>query len=188
MLENIYQPHNASAVLRSCDLTGVQDIHIVEGKNKYTVNPHVAMGSAKWLNIFKYDEERDNTLKTIKHLKKQGYKIVATTPHRESFSPEDLVLDDKIALLFGTELTGLSDTAIKNADEFLKIPQYGFTESYNISVSVALILFSLKNRLLNSDINWQLSDDEKMNIKLDWARQSIRRSKLIEEEFLKKID
>ena len=188
MLENIYQPHNASAVLRSCDLTGVQDIHIIEVINKYTVSPHVAMGSAKWLNIFKYDEERDNTLKTIQHLKKQGYKIVATTPHKESFSPEDLPLNNKVALLFGTELTGLSDIAIENADEFLKIPQYGFTESYNISVSVALILFNLKNRLLNSNLNWQLNDDEKMIIKLAWARQSIRRSKLIEEEFLKKIN
>lgn len=187
MLENIYQPHNASAVLRSCDLSGIQDIHIVEGTNKYNVNPHISMGSAKWLNLFKYDEEKDNTLKTIQHLKKSGYKIVATTPHKGSFTPENLPIDNKIALLFGTELTGLSDNAIENADEFLRIPQFGFTESYNISVSVALILFNLKNRLYKSDINWQLSKDEKINIKLEWARQTIKRSELIEEQFLKNL-
>lgn len=187
MLENIFQPHNASAVLRSCDLTGVQDIHIVEGSNKYNVNPHVAMGSAKWLSMFKYDEDKDNTLKTIKHLKKQGYKIVATTPHKESFTPDELPLNNKVALLFGTELTGLSDIALENADEFVKIPQFGFTESYNISVSVALILFTLKTRLHSSDINWQLSEEEKLNIKLDWARQTIKRPELIEEQFLKTL-
>jgi len=187
LLENIYQPHNASAVLRSCDLTGVQDIHIVEGSNKYTVNPHIAMGSAKWLSLFKYDEEKNNTLKTIKHLKKQGYTIVATTPHKDCYSPDNLPLDNKVALLFGTELTGLSDVALEHADEFIKIPQFGFTESYNISVSVALILFSLTNRLHNSDIKWHLSEDELLNINLDWARQTITRSEIVEEQFLKTI-
>lgn len=187
MLENIYQAHNASAVLRSCDLSGIQDVHIVEGTNKYNVNPQISMGSAKWLNLYKYSEKKDNTIKTIQHLRKQGYKIVATTPHKDCFGPNELPLDNKIALLFGTELTGLSDVALENADEFIKIPQFGFTESYNISVSVALILFSLTNRLHNSDIKWHLSKDQLLDIKLDWARQTISRSELVEEQFLKTI-
>lgn len=187
VLENIYQPHNASAVLRSCDLTGIQDIHIIENNNEYLPNPAVAMGSAKWLNLHKYQHETNNTLKTINHLKQQGYTIVATTPHKESFSPHNLPIDKKIALLFGTELSGLSDVAIKNADEFVKIPQFGFTESYNISVSVALLLYTLMNRLHSSDINWELSEEEKTDLKLEWARNTIKRSDIIEEQFLKNL-
>ncbi len=187
VLENIYQPHNASAVLRSCDLTGVQDIHIIENNNEYTPNPEVAMGSAKWLNLYKYQHKTDNTLKTINFLKQKGYKIIATTPHKESFSPSELPIDEKTALLFGTELTGLSDVALENADEFVKIPQFGFTESYNISVSVALMLYTLVNRLHASNINWKLSEEEKYIIKFEWARRSIKRSEIIEKDFLKKF-
>ncbi len=187
VLENIYQPHNASAVLRSCDLTGIQDVHIIENNNEYTPNPEVAMGSAKWLNLHKYQHETDNTLQTINHLKQQGYKIVATTPHKESYSPHNLPIDEKTALLFGTELSGLSDVAIENADEFVKIPQFGFTESYNISVSVALLLYTLINRLHSSNINWQLSDEERSNIMLEWTRRSIKRSDIIEAQFLKEL-
>ncbi len=187
VLENIYQPHNASAVLRSCDLTGIQDVHIIENNNEYTPNPEVAMGSAKWLNLHKYQHETDNTLQTINYLKQQGYKIVATTPHKENYSPHNLPIDEKTALLFGTELSGLSDVAIENADEFVKIPQFGFTESYNISVSVALLLYTLINRLHSSNINWQLSDEERSNIMLEWTRRSIKRSDIIEAQFLKEL-
>jgi len=187
VLENIYQPHNASAVLRSCDLTGIQDVHIIENNNEYTPNPEVAMGSAKWLNLHKYQHETDNTLQTINHLKQQGYKIVATTPHKENYSPHNLPIDEKTALLFSTELSGLSDVAIENADEFVKIPQFGFTESYNISVSVALLLYTLINRLHSSNINWQLSDEERSNIMLEWTRRSIKRSDIIEAQFLKEL-
>ena len=187
VLENIYQPHNASAVMRSCDLCGIQDIHIIENNNQYQVNPQVAMGSTKWLNLYRYNEEEDNTLRAINSLKEKGYKIVATTPHKESFTPFNMPLEEKSALIFGTELTGLSDTVLDNADEFLRIPQYGFTESYNISVSAALILFTLTNRLHNSKINWQLSKEELLDIKLEWSRRSIKRSDLLEEEFLKKL-
>lgn len=185
VLENIYQPHNASAVMRSCDLTGIQDVNIIEKNNKYVENPHVSMGSTKWLNIIKHTQYENNTLNAIQSLKKQGYKIIATTPHKQSFTPFDLPLENKTALLFGTELTGLSEDAINAADDYLKIPQYGFTESYNISVSVALILFTLTERLHNSDINWQLTPNELLDIKLEWAKRTIKRSDLIVEEFMK---
>ena len=188
VLENIYQPHNASAVLRSCDLTGIQDVHIIENGNEYRPNPEVAMGSAKWLSIYKYQNEKQNTLNTIKHLKQQGYTIVATTPHKQSYTPHNLPLSNKTALVFGTELTGLTKVALEHADEFITIPQFGFTESYNISVSVALLLFSLSQRLHSSDLNWQLREDEKLDLQLDWARKTIKRSDLIEARFLKSLD
>jgi tRNA (guanosine-2'-O-)-methyltransferase len=187
VLENIFQPHNASAVMRSCDLNGIQDVHVIENNNEYTLKPEVAMGSTKWLDIHRYNELDNNTLSAITQLKKQGYKIIATTPHKESFSPFNLPLEEKCALLFGTELSGLSDLAIANSDDFLRIPQFGFTESYNISVSVALVLFTLTNRLHQSETDWHLDPDEILDTKIEWARRTIKRSDLIEEQFLNQL-
>jgi len=185
VLEDIYQSQNASAVLRTCDLTGVQDVHIIENNYEYSVNPDVALGSSKWLNLYKYNQESENTTDAFKRLKNKGYRIVATTPHKNEESLETIPLDKKIALVLGTELTGLSETAIKNADEYLRIPMYGFTESYNISVSAALILFTLTERLRSSNISWKLSPEEVVNIKLEWAQRTIDRSDVIVRHFLK---
>jgi len=184
VLEDIYQSHNASAVLRSCDLTGVQDIHIIENRNEYDVNPEVALGSSKWLNLIKYNNNDNNTIEAFAKLRTEGYKIVATTPHKNSMNLDSLPLDDKVAVVFGTELTGLSDLAIDSADEYLSIPMYGFTESYNISVSAALTLYTLTQRLRKSEINWKLNDNELTDILLDWARNSISKHEVVEKHFL----
>ncbi len=186
VLEDIYQPHNASAVLRTCDCFGIQDVHIIENKNKYDVNPDVALGSSKWLTMIKHNESEENTAAAINKLKKQGYKIVATSPHKDQYMLDDLPLDQKTALVFGTEMKGLSDVALKNSDYFVKIPMYGFTESFNISVSAAISLYSLTEKLRNSDINWQLPENEILDIKLDWVRNVIKHSDLIEKDFFRK--
>jgi tRNA (guanosine-2'-O-)-methyltransferase len=187
VLEDIYQPHNASAVLRSCDCFGIQDVHIIENKNRYEVNPDVALGSSKWLNLIKYNGKDFNTPSAIDALKNNGYRIVATTPHKNDITLQSLNFDNgPIALMFGTEMRGLTPEAIALADEFVKIPMYGFTESFNISVSVALCLFFLSEKLRNSAIGWQLHEEETTDILLDWTRQTIKKSELIEKDFLKK--
>lgn len=187
VIEDIYQSQNASAVLRTCDLTGVQDIHIIENKNIYDINPDVALGSTKWLNLYKYNESAHNTLAAFEKLRENGYKIIATTPHENDFSLESLPLDEKIAVVFGTELTGLTQVAIDDADAYLRIPMHGFTESYNISVAAALTLFTLTEKLRKSEINWQLSKDDRLNIELEWSHRSLKRSEIIEDEFLKSL-
>ena len=187
VLEDLYQPHNASAVLRSCDIFGIQDIHIIENKNAYTVNKDIALGAPKWLNLNKYRKEENNSLDCIKKLKEQGYRIVATTPHEKDCNLEDLSVDKPLALFFGTELTGISDTVREYADEYVKIPMYGFTESFNISVCAALCLHSLKEKLHRSEIDWHLNDIEKEELLLRWLRNSIQKVELIEKDyFLKK--
>jgi tRNA (guanosine-2'-O-)-methyltransferase len=185
VLEDIYQSQNASAVLRSCDITGIQDVHIIENNYEYAVNPDVALGSFKWLNLIKYSEHNTNTIAAFNKLRSEGYRIVATTPHKNDQTLEDIPLDKKVALVFGTELTGLSETAIENADEFLSIPMFGFTESFNISVSAALILYNLTNKLRNSAIEWHLTEEEKLEIKIEWAKRTIDRSDVIVRHFLK---
>ncbi len=187
VLEDIYQPHNASAVLRSCDCFGIQDVHIIENRNIYEVNPDVALGSSKWLNLIKYNENESNTLDAFNKLREKGYRIVATTPHKNDTLLDDLDIDRKTALVFGTELKGLSDIALENADAFVKIPMYGFTESFNISVSAAIILHHITEKLRKSDINWHLTDEEIVDIKLNWVKAVVKKSEVLEKEFFSRL-
>ena len=186
VLEDLYQPHNASAVLRSCDIFGIQDVHIIENKHAYTVNKDIAMGSPKWLHLYKYRKQENNTLACITNLKEKGYRIVATSPNENVCNIDDLPIDKPLALFFGTELTGISETVSQHADEFVKIPMYGFTESFNISVSAALCLRSLIEKLHKADFNWHLNEDEKEELLLKWLRNSIRKVEMIEKDFWEK--
>ena len=187
VLEDIFQPQNASAVLRTCDCFGIQHIHIIENRNEFTVDREVAMGASKWLNLHKYNQNAQNSLGAIKELKKNGYRIVATSPHiNDQFLPEFDLSKGKAAIVFGSELPGISEIIMHEADEFMKIPMYGFTESFNISVSAAIVLYQLSQKLRNqSDINWKLSEEERNEIKLTWLRATIKRSNAIEKKFLK---
>jgi len=183
VLEDIYQPQNASAVLRSCDCFGVQDIHIIENRNEYEINPDVTQGSSKWVSMHYYNEKENNTLDCIKKLKNQGYKLIGTTPHEQDNLLSDLIIDDKTALFFGTEFDGISEIAKENMDGFVKIPMHGFTESLNISVSAAICLQNLTEKLRNSKVDWKLTDDEVRALKLEWARKTVKSSDLIEQDF-----
>ncbi|MFV0593919.1 MAG: TrmH family RNA methyltransferase [Draconibacterium sp.] len=187
VLEDIYQAQNASAVLRTCDCFGVQDIHVIEGRNEFKVNREIAMGSSKWLTLKKYNGAENGNLEVIKKLKAENYRIVATSPHLNNQELPDFDLSKgKTALVFGSERPGLTDNIINEADEFLKIPMHGFTESFNISVSAAIILHHLTLKLRESNsIDWHLSEMEKDELKLEWIRKSIKRHELIEKRFLK---
>jgi tRNA (guanosine-2'-O-)-methyltransferase len=186
-LENIFQPQNASAVLRTSDVFGIQDVHVIENDNEYNVNPRVVHGASKWINLHKYNEKENNTLDCINKLKAEGYKVYGTTPHTDDCLIQDIPLDNKVALVFGTELTGLSDIAMENVDGFVKIPMYGFTESLNISVSASICLYELSKRLKSSDINWQLSEDDKLDQLIVWAKKVIKDGTLIEKQYLEKL-
>lgn len=182
-LENIYQAQNASAVLRTCEAIGVQDIYIIENANTYRIDPEVALGTDKWLSVHKYMKE-ESTSHVIKHLRKKGYRIVATTPRENSQRLNDFKIEDgKTALFFGTEQTGLSDEMMDQADEFLHIPMYGFVESFNISVSASIILYTLAQRMRDSEIDWHLSPKEYDRIMLEWLKSSIRSSDLLLKRF-----
>lgn len=185
-LEDLYQPHNASAVLRSCDIFGIQDIHIIENKHAYTVNKDIAMGSPKWLSLHKYRKAEDNTLDCITKLKAKGYRIVATSPHKNGYELRDLPVDQPLALFFGTELTGISDTVRAHADDFVMIPMYGFTESFNISVSAALCLHSLVEKLHRTDVSWHLDVAEREELTLHWLRKSISKVEMIERDYMER--
>ncbi len=187
VLEDVFQSHNASAVLRTCDCFGVQDVHFIENRNEYKVNRDIALGSAKWLSISKYSKKENNTRLALQQLKQQGYRIVATTPHNSDVDLYDFdVKIGKTALVFGTELTGVSDVVKEEADEFLRVPMYGFTESFNISVSVALVLQHLAHEIRNKKVAWKLSDAEMNDVKLEWIKASVKSAELMERDFYSK--
>ena len=182
VMEDIFQSQNASAVVRSADCFGVQDVHIIENRNEYTLNPDVALGSYKWLSMYKYNDTENNTKAAFDHLRSQGYQIVATTPHINDIELTELDITKKTALVFGTEMKGLSDYAIKNADVHMKIPMYGFTESFNISVSAAMCMHHLSEKMRKSNIVWSLTDDEKIDVLLDWTRSVVKSASDIEKQ------
>lgn len=187
VLEDIFQSQNASAVLRTCDCFGIQDVHIIENRNEFQLDTEVALGSSKWLTLKKYNSEKNNSLQAIKSLKEKGYRIVATSPHiNDTELPEFNISKGKFALVFGSELPGISDIITQEADEFLKIPMFGFTESFNISVSVAIILHHLTDKMRRIEkVNWQLSEEEKVELKIQWIRNTLKKSDLIEKRFWK---
>jgi tRNA (guanosine-2'-O-)-methyltransferase len=169
VLENIFQDHNASAIMRSAECLGMQDIHLVQDKCKFSVSDGVALGSSNWVDIHRYA----STPQAFDQLKAQGYKMVVTSPNTDMML-EDLPIDQKIALVFGTEREGVTEYAQKHADALIKIPMYGFTQSYNVSISVALCLYHIIPKVHTSSIPWQISEEERIDIMLSWIRRSIR--------------
>ncbi len=179
-VEDIFQLHNTSAVMRSCEVFGVQNLHVIEQKFGKQIDAEIAMGAQKWVDINRYDTI-DSCLDNIQNA---GYQVIATSPHEEDCDLEDFDFTKKSAFFFGTERNGLSENVLRRADGFLKIPMVGFTESLNISVSVAIILQNLTAKLRQSDIDWKLSSTEILEKRLQWARNSIKDIKRIEARYL----
>lgn len=182
-VEDVFQMHNASAVMRSCEVFGIQELHVIEERYGKRIDKEIAMGAQKWVDISTYD----SVTNCIDTLKNKGYQIIATTPHENDCLMEDFDITKPSALFFGTERDGLSEEILRRADGFLKIPMVGFTESLNISVSASIIIQNLTNRLRNSDIDWQLTEEEILVKRLDWAKKSIKDIKRIEERFYSSV-
>lgn len=187
VLEDLFQTQNISAVMRSCECYGIQDVYVVEGKYDFQIHEAISMGSNKWLTLHNYKSQEHNMAQCIKDLKAKGYKTVATLPSERSCFLEDLDISQPMAFLFGTELTGLSQEAIDEADIHVKIPMYGFTESFNISNSVAITLSQLVEKLKKSDVHWQLSPEESDNLLAEWLQKSLKTPHLIVQDFQDKI-
>ncbi|WP_062054739.1 TrmH family RNA methyltransferase [Aquimarina longa] len=169
-IEDVYQLHNTSAVIRSCDVFGIQNVHVIEEINVKRIDREIAMGAQKWVDINRYA----TTKNCINSLKNKGYQIVATTPHDGSKVLQDFDVTKPAAFFFGKEQHGLSDLVLDAADSKLYIPMVGFTESLNISVSAAIILQYVTSKLRETDIKWQLSEEEKLEKRMEWAKKVIK--------------
>ena len=181
-LENIYQEHNASAVIRTCDCFGIQNLHVIEKEHQYALKRDIALGAGRWVDLKNYNKGENPSTDCIQRLKNKGYKIVSTSPHSK-ISIDDLPLVQPVALFFGTERRGLSSEILSQSDMTVSIPMYGFTESFNISVSVAIALNTLRKRLEISEFPWKLSQQEQTILKIKWCRKILNGGELIEKQF-----
>ncbi|WP_157206758.1 TrmH family RNA methyltransferase [Mariniflexile maritimum] len=169
-VEDVYQLHNTSAVIRSCDVFGLQEVNIIEARNSKRIDREIAMGAQKWVDLNRFQSATD----CIAHLKQKGYQLIATTPHANDCMLADFDVSKKSCFFFGSETEGLSEEVLKNADGFLKIPMVGFTESLNISVSAAIILQYVTTKLKQTTIPWQLLETEMLEKRLDWIKKTIK--------------
>ena len=181
-MEDVFQLHNTSAVMRSCEVFGIQELNVIEQKFGKNIDTEIAMGAQKWVDINRFNSIQN----CIDSVKKQGYQIIATTPHNDSCLLHEFDITKPSALFFGTERDGLSEEVLRQADGFLKIPMVGYTESLNISVSAAIIIQDITNRLRQSDINWQLTEAEILEKRLDWTRKTIKDIEFIERNYHEK--
>ena len=182
VVEDVFQMHNTSAVMRSCEVFGIQELNVIEQRFGKRIDKEIAMGAQKWVDINAFDSISG----CLDNLKSLGYQIIATTPHENDCLLEDFDISKPSALFFGTERDGLSEEILKRADGFLKIPMVGFTESLNISVSAAIIIQNLTERLRNSTIQWQLSEVEIIEKRMQWAKNTIKDIKRIEARYYHK--
>lgn len=185
VIEDLYQTQNISAVLRTCECYGIQDVHVVQHEHEFQVHKAISMGANKWLTIHQYQSQQENITEKIAQLKKQGYTTVATLPSEDSLFLQDLPVEEPTAFFFGTELKGLSKEMIEMADKTIKIPMYGFTESFNISNSVAITLSNFVEKMRKSNVNWNLSVEEKEELYFEWLQKSVKAPQILVKNFLK---
>jgi tRNA (guanosine-2'-O-)-methyltransferase len=185
--EDIFQEHNASAIVRSCDSFGIQTLHLIESRNTYQVHEGIARGSNQWVTLEHHYSEGLPSEDIFQRIKERGYKIVATSPHAIEYDIFNLPIDEPLAFVFGAEKKGVTEAATEQADYLVRIPMYGFAESLNVSVSVAIVLNELRNRLKNSTIDWKLTNEERVRTKLSWCRKHLKSSELIENEIKRRF-
>lgn len=184
MTENMFHAQNASAIVRHCEAFGVQNIHTVEDLCPFLPTLNIALGTDKWIDVKRHATTAD----AIKDLRKEGYRIIATTPHHKSCTPETFdVKKGKFVLVFGTEKTGVSEEIMAEADEFLQIPMCGMVDSLNVSASAAILIYMLSQRMRIECDNWHLSDEKRARTLYDWYRYAVRDSEaLLERKYPKK--
>ncbi len=189
VLEDIFKPHNASAVLRTCDCFGLQDVHVIEKNNDYKINPYVTRGASQWVDLHKYYSKEGSAVQDcFDSLKSNGYKVIATSPDPNSMSIYNLEPDQKLALVFGNEHEGVGDEVKKNADGLVHIPMLGFTESFNISVSASIFLYDLIRKSQGYERqDFYLNEEEKQELRLKWYRSVVKRSDIHEKVYLQSI-
>ncbi|MGY6561810.1 MAG: TrmH family RNA methyltransferase [Luteibaculaceae bacterium] len=170
VLEDIYQTQNASALIRTADALGLAEVHAVEATNLYKPNKEIAKGAYKWMPVNRYRDADNSAVHCINSLKNKGYKVAVTSPHKEGYTPFNLPINEPLAICFGTELEGATQTLKSAADYFVQIPMYGFTESFNVSVSAGIVMTILNERVRNSQVNYTLNKHQKDELVLHWIR------------------
>lgn len=169
VFEDVYHPHNASAVLRTCECLGLQDVHVVEGQKRFRPNVEIVHGAARWLTLHRWRRPAGHDVHScLETLRERGFRIVATSPREDAVPLGEIPLEQPLAVCFGTEETGLTPEVLAAADLCAQIPMPGFTRSLNVSVTAAVVLYDLTTRLRARELPWRLSASEQADLRLLW--------------------
>lgn len=185
VLEDLFHPHNASAILRTCDCMGIQDVHMIENNHQFKNEKDISLGSRKWLNIQRYNDSDLSSPSCINQLKEKGYTIAVLSPHHNDVTIDQYPVENKTAFILGAEKHGLTEYSLNNADYHVKVPMHGFTESYNVSITAALSMYEMTQRMRSSSLDWHLSSEEQWRVKLSWTLRTIRSSRDIVKKYVK---
>ncbi|UOU98587.1 RNA methyltransferase [Chryseobacterium daecheongense] len=181
VMEDVYQFRNAAAIVRSVEACGFHKVIAMEEENIFNPNLTVTKGAETWVEV----EKMSKNIDSLRIIKNRGYKILAVSPEKNAVMLPDYQITEPIALVFGTELEGVSDEVIEFADETLAIPMYGFTKSFNVSVAAGICMYELKQKLLHSGIDYKLDQEKLLKMKIRWSVNSIRSGAQIFEKYLK---
>ncbi|WDF48743.1 RNA methyltransferase [Chryseobacterium sp. KACC 21268] len=180
VMEDIYQFRNAAAIVRSVEACGFHKVVAMEKENFFEPNLKVTKGADTWVEV----EKMPRTIEALKQIKNRGYKIVAVSAENNAKMLPDYKVDEPLALVFGTEWEGTTDELLDFADETLAIPMFGFTRSFNVSVAAAICMYELKQKLLKSNIDYKLSEEKLLQLKIRWAVNSIQSGEQILARYL----
>ena len=185
-MEDLFYERNSGAIIRTADGYGIQNINVIEpsGSFKSKVTNIISKGAEKWVTQKQFGDLQTGAKDCINQLRKEGYQIVATTPHASGHTIHDFDITKKSAFFLGAEKTGISEVVMEEADDYIAMPIFGFTESFNVSVANGILLHELINRLRKSDVDWHLNQEERNDLMLDWTLKSIVSSHLIALKFM----
>lgn len=180
VMDDVYQFRNAAAIIRSVEACAFHKVVAMEEENVFNPNLTVTKGAETWVEV----EKMPKNIDSLQNIKDRGYKILAVSLEKNAVMLPEYEITEPIALVFGTELAGVSEEVIDFADETLAIPMYGFTKSYNVSVAAGICMYELKQKLMKSGIDYKLNEQKLLEMKIRWAVNSIRSGKEIYEKYL----
>lgn len=165
VLENIHDPHNVSAIFRTCDAVGVPKVSLLYTIEKFPKVSRISSASAnKWVERDRFTSVKE----CYDNLREQGFKIYASALNENSKVLYDLDLTEKVAIVLGNENRGVSEEAASYADEVFMIPMYGMVQSLNVSVANAVILYEAqRQRRLKGMYEKSELDEESLNKIID---------------------
>ncbi len=184
VLEDVYQFRNAAAIVRSVEACGFHKVVALQEENNFEPNLKVTKGADTWVEV----EKLPRNMESFQKIKDKGYKIVVVSLENDAKILPDYEITEPIALVFGTEMEGVSQEILDFADETLAIPMYGFTRSFNVSVAASLCMYELKQKLMKSDIDYKLNDEKLLRMKIRWTVNSIRSGEQIYNKYLRDND
>jgi tRNA (guanosine-2'-O-)-methyltransferase len=184
VMDDVYQFRNAAAIIRSVEACAFHKVVAMEEENVFDPSLTVTKGAETWVEV----EKMPKNVASLQNIKDRGYKIMAVSLEKNAVMLPDYQIKEPIALVFGTEKEGVSEEVLDFADETLAIPMYGWTKSYNVSVAAAICMYELKQKLMKSDIDYKLTDEKLMKMKIRWAVNSMRSGQQIFEKYLKDHD